>query len=310
MSLVIALDEVSEEQIRRHEGTPKNPAAVNVGFFRSSSTIPDSPSACMATYRPGVKSAAHFHTVDQFQIIMDGKGTFGRHDVTPYHLHFSRAYTPYGPLHADPETGWTFLTLRTRHDPGAQRFPESKEKLKQIPDRRPWQATSKVVFPMAAHDVRMQEIPGIKDERGLFANALAMAPDARMTTPDPANGGGLYVVVLKGSLIHDNKERKAPAVAYIKSNESAFSIHAGPQGLEGLLLNFPRVLERAPDALVPAHTAGMGKWQCELCAFAYDEAMGMPGDGIAAGTRWEDVPDTWSCPDCGTGKNDFSMVRV
>ena len=54
----------------------------------------------------------------------------------------------------------------------------------------------------------------------------------------------------------------------------------------------------------------MKKWRCLICDFVYDEALGMPSEGIAAGTRWEDVPDTWTCPDCGAGKSDFQMVEV
>jgi rubredoxin len=26
---------------------------------------------------------------------------------------------------------------------------------------------------------------------------------------------------------------------------------------------------------------------------------------VAAGTKWEDVPDDWECPVCGAGKDDF-----
>jgi len=40
----------------------------------------------------------------------------------------------------------------------------------------------------------------------------------------------------------------------------------------------------------------MKKWQCVVCGFIYDEAEGWPDDGIAPGTRWEDVPEDWVCP--------------
>jgi rubredoxin len=36
----------------------------------------------------------------------------------------------------------------------------------------------------------------------------------------------------------------------------------------------------------------------------------MPEEGIAAGTRWNDIPDNWECPDCGVSKADFDMVEV
>jgi rubredoxin len=51
-------------------------------------------------------------------------------------------------------------------------------------------------------------------------------------------------------------------------------------------------------------------WKCLNCGFVYDEEEGWPEDGIAAGTRWEDVPEEWFCPQCGSGKIDFEMVEM
>ncbi len=51
-------------------------------------------------------------------------------------------------------------------------------------------------------------------------------------------------------------------------------------------------------------------WECLICGFIYDESLGMPEDNIAPGTRWEDIPDDWLCPDCGVGKQDFEMTEV
>ncbi len=52
------------------------------------------------------------------------------------------------------------------------------------------------------------------------------------------------------------------------------------------------------------------KYECVLCGFVYDEQHGFPDDGIAPGTKWEDVPDTWTCPDCDATKLDFQLVEV
>ncbi len=54
----------------------------------------------------------------------------------------------------------------------------------------------------------------------------------------------------------------------------------------------------------------MKTWQCILCGFIYEEALGLPEEGIAAGTPWESIPEAWTCPDCGVGKNDFEMVEI
>lgn len=56
--------------------------------------------------------------------------------------------------------------------------------------------------------------------------------------------------------------------------------------------------------------SNMKKWQCIVCGFIYDEAVGMPWDGVPAGTKWDDVPADWVCPDCGVGKDDFEMVEL
>lgn len=54
----------------------------------------------------------------------------------------------------------------------------------------------------------------------------------------------------------------------------------------------------------------MRQWECIVCGWIYDEAKGWPEDGIAPGTKWEDVPEDWLCPDCGVGKEDFEMIEI
>lgn len=49
-------------------------------------------------------------------------------------------------------------------------------------------------------------------------------------------------------------------------------------------------------------------WMCLICGFIYDEAAGIPEEGIAPGTCWDDVPMNWVCPECGARKSDFEMV--
>ncbi|WP_072617517.1 rubredoxin [Pandoraea vervacti] len=62
------------------------------------------------------------------------------------------------------------------------------------------------------------------------------------------------------------------------------------------------------DADAHAATASR-QWVCVICGWIYDEAAGYPEDGIAPGTRWEDVPTDWRCPLCDVGKEDFAMVE-
>lgn len=54
----------------------------------------------------------------------------------------------------------------------------------------------------------------------------------------------------------------------------------------------------------------MNTYQCIVCGFIYEEALGMPEDGIPAGTKWSDIPDDWECPECGVAKADFEMIAL
>lgn len=49
----------------------------------------------------------------------------------------------------------------------------------------------------------------------------------------------------------------------------------------------------------------MEKWVCQVCGYVYDPKKGDPANGVKPGTRWEDVPADWVCPDCGASKSEF-----
>ncbi|NBX92454.1 MAG: rubredoxin [Proteobacteria bacterium] len=51
------------------------------------------------------------------------------------------------------------------------------------------------------------------------------------------------------------------------------------------------------------------KFLCIVCDYIYDEEKGDPDSGLAPGTRWEDIPADWSCPDCGVSKADFEEMK-
>ena len=48
------------------------------------------------------------------------------------------------------------------------------------------------------------------------------------------------------------------------------------------------------------------KYVCEVCGYVYDEAVGDPDNGIDAGTKWEDLPEDFTCPLCGVDKDQFA----
>ncbi|MEQ1526776.1 MAG: rubredoxin [Gallionella sp.] len=51
-------------------------------------------------------------------------------------------------------------------------------------------------------------------------------------------------------------------------------------------------------------------YMCLICGWIYDEEVGAPEEGLPAGTRWEDVPINWMCPECEARKEDFEMMQI
>ena len=52
----------------------------------------------------------------------------------------------------------------------------------------------------------------------------------------------------------------------------------------------------------------MAQFECIVCGWVYDEVKGDPDNGVSPGTKWADVPESWLCPDCCVGKEDFEMI--
>ena len=49
----------------------------------------------------------------------------------------------------------------------------------------------------------------------------------------------------------------------------------------------------------------MDKWECAICGYIYDSAIGDPEHGVKAGTAFESLPGDWVCPICGATKDQF-----
>ena len=52
----------------------------------------------------------------------------------------------------------------------------------------------------------------------------------------------------------------------------------------------------------------MQKYECNICGYVYDPAVGDEENGIAPGISFEDLPDDWVCPECGAVKDEFSPI--
>jgi rubredoxin len=49
----------------------------------------------------------------------------------------------------------------------------------------------------------------------------------------------------------------------------------------------------------------MERWVCVVCGYVYDPNDGDPDNGVEPGTAFEEIPDSWLCPLCSVGKDQF-----
>jgi len=52
------------------------------------------------------------------------------------------------------------------------------------------------------------------------------------------------------------------------------------------------------------------KYKCTVCGYIYDPVQGDPERKIAPGTPFEKLPDDWTCPVCGVGKDKFERAET
>jgi rubredoxin len=76
----------------------------------------------------------------------------------------------------------------------------------------------------------------------------------------------------------------------------------------GILTDSPG--RQSGERMTTADTEVYKTYMCLICGYIYDEAAGVPEEGIAPGTKWDDVPMNWTCPECGARKEDFEMVEI
>lgn len=72
--------------------------------------------------------------------------------------------------------------------------------------------------------------------------------------------------------------------------------------------NAPTYIDKAKYASNVTEKPALKSYDCQVCGYIYDPALGDPDGGIAPGTPFEDIPDDWVCPVCGTRKSDFTVI--
>jgi hypothetical protein len=201
------------------------------------------PMAYLVEQDPNSHLRPHFHEADQFQVVVAGGGTLGRHAVGPVSVHYTNAYTPYGPIDAGPE-GVHYFTLRNGWDGGAKYLPESRERLAARP-RPPRSAVAgPVEVPTEAAMLARADVackPVIDPSWDGLGAWLVTVPRGRaMAAPDATKGNGQFWLVLSGAVVHGTQRLDPNSCIFVSHDQAPPSLLAGSQGAALLIVQFPR----------------------------------------------------------------------
>ena len=216
--------------------------------------------AFLVEQNPHWVTPAHYHLEQQFQVIMAGHGTIGRHEVAPLCVHYAAPQTAYGPIVAGPD-GVSYLTLRMSgdtsawylHKPGSRERMQPGLKREQQHGAPQGSVSADELASLASTSVEVLIAPR---PDGLAAHLLRIAPGhdynhnhnhnhdhdhAMLADPaesaDPAYAGRYYVVT-QGTVSLGDQSAQARSVAFASADEN-LTLRAGPQGAEVVVLQFP-----------------------------------------------------------------------
>jgi len=234
MRLAASLEEARAAGRRRHSTTTRFRGHADVLFETpgDGSAGPPGPQAFLVWQEADQVVPVHFHLQDQFQLVIDGDGTMGRHALIPFVLHFSYRMNGYGPITAGPQP-LQYFTLRPVSEQGAHYLPEERALM------QPGARRGHVIVNLPAEGSG----PGTHVEIAPRADGLAAwtqgAPDgATLRTPD-TSGRNRCHVVLHGTFTLDGAPLPRFACVYTSGDEPPLELVASAAHAEIATLQFP-----------------------------------------------------------------------
>lgn len=184
---------------------------------------------------------AHFHDVDQFQVIVLGSGRFGRVPVQPITIQYADAFAPYGPIVA-AQDGLGFFVFRRRAATGGWKMPGNARLIPKPMGRRFFVDVDDWQTPPKKGGVCTEQIWGPAAD-GLAIELFRLPPGATAVIPVGA-AGELHLMICSGSLLHEGAHLPALSVLLSDESDDAAAIAADGDGAVVLALKFPAPSDR------------------------------------------------------------------
>lgn len=205
------------------------------------------PMAFLVEKDPGAVVHPHFHRADQYQVVVSGSGRMGQHTLDGIAVHYTDAYSAYGPIIA-ADDGLAWFTLRNGWDPGARYMKDARPELRaaRAQNFQHREAVAGGIHPLtetalaALRAVECHPILGPNPD-GLATWHCKLPPNAELRGPDPATGAGQFWIVLAGTLLADDAAPLSPqSCIFVAPDEGPLPVRTDAGGAEALCLQFPR----------------------------------------------------------------------
>jgi hypothetical protein len=250
--MVLIADSILARSTRRRQtATGWNTAYIGANRYTSSpDEMPPTdaapyPMAFLVEKSPGAVTRPHFHQADQFQVVVAGRGMLGNHEFSDGAVHYTDAYSAYGPIVAGKSGIWWF-TLRNRWDPGARYMPAERELLHAARERYRHRELTIATMPAAllgelGEMTAVSCRPVLEAEDGLAGWRYRLPSGTAITGPAPGAGGGQFWLVLAGeAAVAGGDPLPANSCIFVAPHDPAFVGASGPVGAELLCLQFRR----------------------------------------------------------------------
>lgn len=197
------------------------------------------PQSFLVEQDPDTVILPHFHLQNEFQVVVQGGGSFGRHAVRPLSVHYVGGHTGYGPIRAGAGGLWYF-TLRPCMDQGALFLPESRERMRKGPKRQLLGKSLSVSDDCARRTEPVCEEAFPPQEDGVGGWLLRLPPEGVLAAPALARGLGRFYLIAAGRARVNGALLARWATVFVTPEEEPLGVHAGGEGAEVLVLQFPQ----------------------------------------------------------------------
>jgi hypothetical protein len=250
--ILTANSEVARQTARRKTGNGWHTTFIgqNRNTLKPGQAVPEAgmlyPMAFLVEKDPHAVVKPHFHQADQYQVVVQGGGRLGTHDVGSVAVHYTDAWSAYGPIVAQDD-GISWFTLRNAWDSGARYMPSARDQLRaaRLQNHQHREATSApmpIALPADLARTTHVSCTAVIEQTpdGMATWRYRLPPGAHATGPDPGTGGGQFWIVLSGSASAGETALLPPnSCIFVSPHDGALTVMAGNGGAEALCLQFP-----------------------------------------------------------------------